>query len=391
MTSRNHRWTAVAGVLLLAAAVALLLPRGSATSSTDDGASPEPSSTTAVSAAGGLETGAETTIPPEERPPAKEQIPMPGCWDGLQEFDRNVSMDTFRAALEAAIANKDRYLASYLQERLTELVGNDPNRALQVLEWSKGTSHPELNIYLEAIKATAAVHDPKVSGQLMKMGEDKGATLQARSAALDALETQKRMGPSDLKRLKAVALDETVDSVAWVATRTMGRVMKEDFERTGNYKPYWKELLDVSAKSDDMAVRLLALEMPSYSNPLIEDDSFEQLAKTMKTDRERDVREMAAFRLGVTSSPDKALELYRAAFDQEHDVCVRWAIFRFSVRVAGAGALPLLQEFATKDPRFMQDYTEFRDLYASGTVDFARIWLGKAEHHACLVEEGAPH
>jgi hypothetical protein len=61
------------------------------------------------------------------------------------------------------------------------------------------------------------------------------------------------------------------------------------------------------------------------------------------------------------------------------------------VRVAGAGALPLLQEFAAKDPRFVRDYTEFRDLYASGTVDFARIWLGKAEHHSCLVEEGAPH
>ncbi len=380
----------MAGVLLLAAAVALLLPRGTS-SSPDDGTPAEPSSSATLSAAGSPETSPSGTVPPEERKPKDEQIPIPGCWDGLQEFDRTASMDTFRAALLAAIANKDRYLADYLQQRLTELVGNDPSRALQVLEWSKGTSHPELGIYMTALKAAPAVHDAKVSGQLMKMGEDKSATLQARSAALDALETQKRMGAADLKRIKAVALDETVDSVAWVATRTMGRVMKEDFERTGNYAPYWKELLDISGKSDDMAVRLLALEMPSYSNPIIGEDSFEQLSRTLKTDRERDVREMAAFRLGVTSSPDKALEVYRAAFDQEHDVCVRWALFRFSVRVAGAGALPLLQEFAAKDPRFLQDYTEFRDLYASGTVDFARIWLGKAEHHACLVEEGAPH
>jgi hypothetical protein len=391
MTSRNLRWTAVAGVLLLAAAVALMYPLGGASPSTGDGAAPEPTSSTAMNAAGGPGTSADMTLAPENRPPAQEVIPMPGCWDGLQELDRNISMDTFRDALAAAIANKDRYLASYLQERLTELVGNDPARALQVLEWSKGTSHPELNIYLEAIKAAPAVHDPKVSGQLMKMGEDKGATLQARSAALDALETQKHMGPAELKRLKAVALDETVDSVAWVATRTMGRVMKEDYERTGNYKPYWKELLDVSAKSDDMAVRLLALEMPSYSNPIIGDESFDQLSKTLASDRERDVREMAAFRLGVTSAPDKALEIYRDAFEKEHDVCVRWAIFRFAVRVAGADALPTLEQFAAKDPRFARDYVEFRDLYATGAVDFARIWLGKAEHHACLVEEGAPH
>ncbi|MBZ4416243.1 HEAT repeat domain-containing protein [Myxococcus sp. RHSTA-1-4] len=391
MTSRNLRWTAVSGALLLAAAVALLWPFGASPPTPGDGAPPEPTSSTEVSTAGGSETGAGATPVPGEPPPAVEQIPMPGCWDGLQEFDRTVSMDTFRAALLAAITNKDRYLAAYLQERLTELVGNDASRALQVLEWSKGTSHPELGIYMEALKAAPAVHDAKVSGQLLKMGEDKAASLQARSAALDALETQKHLGPSELKRLKAVALDETVDSVAWVATRTLGRVMKEDYERTGNYKPYWKELLDVSGRSDDMAVRLLALEMPSYSNPLLEEDSFDELKRILSSDRERDVREMAAFRLGVTRSPDKALDIYREAFDKEHDVCVRWAIFRFAVRVAGAGALPLLAEFAAKDPRFVQDYTEFKDLYASGTVDFARIWLGKAEHHSCLVEEGAPH
>jgi hypothetical protein len=389
MNHRKFRWTAIAGVLLIAAAVAILLPRGSASPADDH--PPAEAATSASGAAAAPEPEALGTVPPEERKPMDEQIPIPGCWDGLQEFDRTASMDTFRAALRAAIANGDRFLADYLQERLTELVGNDSARALQVLEWSKGTSHPELGIYMSALKAAPAVHDPKVSGQLLKMGEEKSATLAERSAALDALETQKRMGASDLKRLKAVALDETVDSVAWVATRTMGRVMKEDYERTGTYAPYWKELLDISGKSDDMAVRLLALEMPSYSNPIIGDESFEQLRRTLKSDRERDVREMAAFRLGVTHAPDKALDIYREAFELEHDVCVRWAIFRFAVRVAGAGALPLLQEFAAKDSRFMQDYTEFRDLYASGTVDFARIWLGKPEHHQCLVEEGAPH
>ncbi|MFP2927885.1 HEAT repeat domain-containing protein [Pyxidicoccus sp. 3LG] len=380
------------GALLVAVAVALLLPRGAYSPTSGDGSAPGPTaSSPTASTEGGLASDPGLTLAPEERPPAAEQIPMPGCWDGLQEFDRTASMDTFRDALRAAIANRDRYLAGYLQERLTELVGNDASRALQVIDWAQGTHHPELNIYLEALKAAPAVHDPKVADRLMKMGEDKAGTLQARSAALDALETQRKLGPADLKRLKAVAMDETVDSVAWVATRTMGRVMKEDYERTGTYAPYWKELLDIGTKSDDTAVRLLALEMPSYSNPLIEEDSFDELAKILSNDRERDVREMAAFRLGVTSEPQKALEIYRAAFDKEHDVCVRWAIFRFAVRVAGADALPLLEEFARKDPRFVRDYTEFRDLYASGTVDFARIWLGKGEHHACLVEEGAPH
>ena len=100
---------------------------------------------------------------------------------------------------------------------------------------------------------------------------------------------------------------------------------------------------------------------------------------------------MAAYRLAVTEQPDKALEYYRAAFPQEQDECVRWALFRFAVRAAGPGALPLLEQMAAQDPRFLQDYQDFKRLYAAGTVDFARIWLGVEERHNCIMEEGAPH
>jgi hypothetical protein len=316
---------------------------------------------------------------------------MPGCWDGVLAFDKGATMENFRAALAKAIEGRDPHLAGYLQERLTELVGSDAGRALQVLSWAEGTGQPELGVYMEAIKDTQAVHDPKVVERLLKMSEDKGAALLNRSAALDTLETQKRLSPAAIQRIKAIALDETVDSVAWMATRTLGRVMKEDYETTGTYAPYWKELLDVGSKSEDMAVRQLALEMPSYSNPLLDSASIDKLAEIMRKDPERDVREMAAFRLAVTEDPKKALEAYRTAFDGEHDLCVRWAMLRFAVRAAGQDALPLLAEFARKDPRLAADYTDFKELYAQGTVDFARLWLDKKERHECLMEEGAPH
>jgi hypothetical protein len=316
---------------------------------------------------------------------------MPLCWQGLGELDKTLSFDNFRQALEAAVAGPDRYLAGYLQERLTELIGNDTGRALEVVGWAKDAPAPYLGVFIEALKASDAVHSPKVVDALLKIGEDKGALLINRGAVLDALDTQKRLGPAQLQRVKALALDESLDSTSWLATRTIGRVMKEDFERTGTFAPYWKELMDLSEKSDDMAVRLLALEMPSYSNPVLDGDSIDRLSKIMTTDRERDVREMAAFRLAVTEEPEKALEAYRNAFPTEQDECVRWALFRFAVRAAGANALPLLQQFATQDPRFAADYQNFQQLYAQGTVDFSRIWLGVEERHNCLMEEGAPH
>src|SRR5215217_6125353 len=389
MTFRKPGW-ALVGAVLVASAVALLLFRGTPPSS--------PDSTDSVSAArqptsSGVLVGTPSgASPPTEPTPAIEQLPMPGCWDGgLRQLDKAATLDSLREALAVAVGNRDNLLAAYLQERLTELVGQDAGRALQVVEWAKQASPPQLGLYLDALKAAPAVHDAKVSQALLTLGEDKSLPLQNRSAALDALETQRRLSPVYLARLKAVALDETADSTAWVATRTLGRVMKEDFERTGTHAPYWKELLSIAGQSDDMAVRLLALEMPSYSNPLIGSESFDELKRILTTDRERDVREMAAFRLVVTREPEEALKIYEAAFEKEHDVCVRWAIFRFAVRAAGEQALPMLARLAAKDPRFQRDYTEFKQLYASGTVDFARIWLGKGEHHACLVEEGAPH
>jgi hypothetical protein len=391
MERTSLKVAAALGVLLLIVLGAIWLSRQPSASGQDRQAtaSASPASTGSKGSAASSGTGELSNL--QERKPKADQLPMPGCWEGLAEFDRNASLDTFRGALAAAVSARDRILAEYLQERLTELVGDDPGKALQVLAWAEQASQAELGVYMEALKAAPAVHRPEVARKLLSMGEDKGAQLMHRAAALDTLETQRSLAPPDIQRLKAIAMDPTLDSVAWVSTRTLGRVMKEDFERTGNYAPYWRELLDVGEKSEDMAVRKLALEMPTYSNPILDESSIDRLSRIMETDRERDVREEAAFQLAVTESPEKALAAYRAAFPKEHDVCVRWAIFRFAVRAAGAGAFPLLQEFARQDPRFQADVADFQRLYADGTVDFSRIFMGKEERFNCLMEEGAPH
>ncbi|MBN8466391.1 HEAT repeat domain-containing protein [Corallococcus exiguus] len=388
MTSRPLFKVALAGLVLLVA-LGVVWWRGSA-GSDDAGPTPPVAATPSVPTAA---TGTPSNVepPPAARAGPREEIPMPGCWDGLAALDRSATLESLHAAVAAAIQARDTALVAYLQERLTELVGNDPDRALQLVAWAVNSAPPEPAIYLEALKASPAVRHPRVTEKLVSVAEDKSLATPDRASALDALETQHRFTPETRGRLKAIAMDDSADSAAWTATRTLGRVMKEDYERTGTYAPYWKDLLDIGTTSDDTAVRLLALEMPSYSDPLLDSDSIDALAKVMRTDKERDVREMAAFRLAVTEDPQKALAAYRAAFDGEHDLCVRWAFLRFAVRAAGADALPLVEEFARKDPRLRQDYLDFKALYATGTTDFARIWMGKKEHHDCVVEEGAPH
>lgn len=386
LSRRRRRWLAAAGAsALILALVAVLWPRRASTPS--GGVEPSRKATTESGAPAleGLGSSAAT-----DRQLEKDEVPMPGCWPGLHDFDRSASLDDMRAAIAGA-GSRDPLLAGYLQERLAEMIGRDPARARQVLAWAKAASGAELEILMGAVKQSAAVRDPGVAEILLAMGEDRTAALDLRSRALDALETQQRLDAGTMGRMKAIALDETSDSAAWMATRTLGRVMKEDFERTGAYQPYWKQLLSIGRESQDTPVQLLALEMPSYADPVLDGGSIEALAELLRSDPDRSVREMAAHRLSVTRDPDRVLAVYRAAFPVERDECVRWAIFRFAARVAGAGALPLLARFAAIDPRFKEDHADFMTLYASGAVDFARIWLGKTERHRCLMEEGMEH
>jgi HEAT repeats len=387
--SRKHRrWVSLASV----AGATLLLVAIWALWSWRFRASPDPARASHEGPSGAhvdrsASRTAAASATPVRRRWEKDEVPMPGCWPALRDFDRSASLEDLRAAI-AAVGGQDPLLAGYLEERLTEMIGSDPERARMVLGWAKEASGPELEVLLGALKNAPAVRDPTIAGALLAMGEDEAASVDTRSRALDALETQHRLDDGMMGRMKAIALDETSDAAAWMATRSLGRVMKEDFERTGTYQPYWRQLLAIGRESEETAVQLLALEMPSYADPVLDGGSIDALAELLRSDPDRNVREMAAHRLSVTRAPDKVLAIFRAAFPLERDECVRWAIFRFAARVAGAGALPLLAELAAIDPRFRPDHDDFAALYASGTVDFARIWTGKAERHQCLVEEG---
>ncbi|HEX2569047.1 MAG TPA: HEAT repeat domain-containing protein [Polyangia bacterium] len=314
-------------------------------------------------------------------------MPLPSCWAGLLEFDQSATLASMHAAIAAAALSGDNVLIDFLKERLAELVGDNVHNAMEVLNWAEKVTGPELAIYMESLKTTGAVQNPKVSDRLLAMGENSKSSLENRLAALDTLETQKHFAPETQQRVKALALDDKLEEVAWVATRTLGRVAKEDFERTGNYQDYWKDLLDIGKRSGDAGVRALALEMPSYAEPLVDGKSIDSLGNILRTDPDPHVREMAAHRLGLTDDPDKALDTFRASFNAEKDLCLRWAIFRFALRAAGPQALPLVQQFAAADPRFLKEYEEFKAIYDRGVTDFARVWAEKPENIQCIGEE----
>jgi hypothetical protein len=42
--------------------------------------------------------------------------------------------------------------------------------------------------------------------------------------------------------------------------------------------------------------------------------------------------------------------------------------------VAGKAALPVMANMAAIDPRFQPHYQSFEQIYASGTLDWVRVW-----------------
>ena len=319
--------------------------------------------------------------------PAAEEIPGAHCWQGLLDVDRTASIPALRTVLARALASGDELLAAYVGDRLVELVGADVARAGELLDWATATTGKEAEVVFGALARTAAVHDPAIAARVLRAGEDRTADEVRRAHAIGALETQTRLPPDSLARVAAVALEADGGGAAWTATRTIGRVMKEDFARTGEFAPYWDQLLDISTRTKDPAIRVLALEMPAYVDPLLGAEQIDDLAKVLASAPEREVREMAAFQLGLTKDPQRVLGVFRAAFPRERELCVRWAMIRFAVRAAGPRAMPLLEELARVDSRFAVDVADFRRIYATGIEDFERVWLDKVEHHACSADD----
>lgn len=323
-----------------------------------------------------------------ERPP---RFSGTTCWQDLDRFNDSVTLETFRDWAAPLLASKDPLVLQYLKERLSELIGNDEGRASQVLGWAREAQPVEFKLLLAGLRGSQAMGQPKVGAQLTSLALDETLDMGRREGFLDELQHLKQLDPSVLEKLTRFAKDPASGEAGWVTTRAMGRVMKQDYERTGNAKPYLDNLFTLGAESQDEPVRYLALEMEMQTSAPLDSQYADRLAKILATEGSGEVRQVAAHDLSLAQDKAQALQIYAKAFAAEQDVCVRWALFRFSARLAGKDALPVMADMATTDPRFQGDYHDIERLYASGIVDFDRIWLGlpSQDPHGCLDHSGS--
>jgi hypothetical protein len=123
-----------------------------------------------------------------------------------------------------------------------------------------------------------------------------------------------------------------------------------------------------------------------HSAPVLDAETTARYAKLLTTEGNESGRDAAAHNLSLSDDKQKVLKLFEETFATDPSVCARWALFRFSARVAGKDALPVMANMALLDPRFQRDYQIFEQLYASGTLDFVRVWnsLPDQDPHDCM-------
>ncbi|RYZ43490.1 MAG: hypothetical protein EOO71_03260 [Myxococcaceae bacterium] len=308
------------------------------------------------------------------------------CWRDLERFNDQVTVATFRDWAAPLLASKDAVVRDYLKERLTELIGNDAGHAREVLGWARDAKGKEFQVYLSALRDSEAVQQPQVAAQLMAAGLDPTLETGRRAGMLSALDSQKRLEPAALDQLADFARDPASAEAGWAATRTVARVMKKDFERTGNASPYLDRLLTIATDSPDEDIRYLAQSTPMHTAPVLDAAATERFTRILTSEGNDDGRDAAAHNLSLSQDKEQVLALFARTFPTDPSVCVRWALFRFSARVAGKDALPVMARMAAIDPRFQEQYRIFEQLYASGILDFMRLWnsLPNQDPFACM-------
>lgn len=372
---------ALGGLALLAAVAWVSRPGDGPEPESAPEASPTPQAKQRASAHADEHGGGTASGMAQEKAP---RFSGTTCWEDLETFNEKVTLGTFRDWAAPLLASKDPLVLEYLKGRLAELIGNDEGRAGEVLDWAREASPAEFKLLMGGIRGSQAL--PKLAAKLTALGLDEKIDLGRRAGFLDELQRMPRLEPDALDKLAHFAQDASSGEAGWVTTRAIGQVMKADLTRTNNYKPYLDKLLTIGTASPDEQVRYLALEMEMNAEAPLDTKSMDRLEKLLSTEGSEDVRMVAAHDLSMSEDKTRALDIYEKAFGVEKDICVRWSLFRFAARTAGKEALPTMANMAVSDPRFQAIYQEFERIYASGVVDFGRVWfsLSTDDPFGCL-------
>lgn len=304
----------------------------------------------------------------EEQPRQSDSIPF-----SQQRHSHNLRQEKPRELIaivhDAVKRGGDDAIAS-AREHIADYIGNDPQRAMEVIGWFRGETDPAaLNVLMASISADPdAASDPEILAAFLEVA--RGDVLSSRRLAAIAFLGQGAWQPPevdrDLVELVHSDADPQIRSAAIAALRQRVELDPKAAQRLN------PELIETASVHSDPAFRQQTLQAVRVRE-LSEDQIHGMLG--FLQDENPAVRITAAEQLGDARPQHRSAALQALSetvrFDARSEV--RRACLLSMVKVGRMESLTTLRQLRDVDPELTQEIDDYVAVLANGDVDLDRI------------------
>lgn len=305
----------------------------------------------------------------DAQPSQRDNIPI-----SEQRRSQNLRQEKPRELIailhEAVQAGNDDAMAS-ARGHISDYIGHDRQRAMQVLDWFRGETDPEaLNVLMASISADPdAASDPEILAAFLQVARDD--VLSSRRLAAIAFLGQGSSQPPELDQalvgLVHADADPQVRSAAIAALRERVGIDPKAAQRLN------PKLIEIASVQSDPAFRQQALQ--AVRVPELSEDQMAGMLGFLQ-DENASVRVTAAEQLG-DARPQSRNEALKALsqtvrFDARSEV--RHACLLSMVKAGRSESLAALRQLRDIDPELTQEIDDYVAILANGDVDLERIF-----------------
>jgi hypothetical protein len=270
---------------------------------------------------------------------------------------------------EAVRGGEDDAMAT-ARGHISDYIGNDPQRAMEVLGWFRSETDPAaLNVLMAAISADSnAASDPEILAAFLEVA--RGDSLSSRRlAAITFLGQGARQPPHADRELVEIVHSDADPQIRSAAISAVRQRVEIDPAAAQRLNP---ELIETASIQSDPALRQQALQAVGVRE-LSEDQLHGMLG--FLQDEDVAVRITAVEQLGDARPQHRSAALHAlsetARFDARSEV--RRACLLSMVKVGRKESLTTLRQLRDVDPELIQEIDDYVAILASGDVDLDRI------------------
>ncbi len=289
------------------------------------------------------------------------------------------------SSLHDAVRKSDPDGMTEAQRKISEWVGADAQRALELLDWFKREEDPSsLNILMASLTMDPRIaNEPRVVSAFLDVAR-RDASPSRRMEALSFIGQGAKRSPEVERDLLSLARGDADPSIRVAAVVALRQQIDIDPSAAERYNP---EFLLVAGQSADPGVRQQAIQAIRMRQAA--DDQVRSVAAFLRQDEDVAVRMTAAEQLGGARAQFRSTAMAALAegFKTDATEDVRRACMLALVRAGRGEAVATLRGLRDVDPRMTQDIDDYVRILEGGEVDLDWIYDEKGRLERARIPE----